>query len=161
MPATAHARTITVSMTLKNVFLAREGHFDVELREFRLAVGAQIFVAKTFHDLEVAVEPANHQDLLEDLRRLRQRVKLAVMHATRNEIIARAFGRRAREHGRFDFEEAHFVHGLANFENDFVAQREVAMRLGAAQVEIAVAQARFFGGVDFVFDGKRRRFGVV
>ena len=34
-----------------------------------------------------------------------------------------------------------------------MAQREVAVRLGAAQVEIAVAQARFFGGVNFVFDG--------
>ena len=146
---------------VKNIFLARERHFDVELREFGLAVGAQIFVAKTFDDLEVAVEAADHQDLLEDLRRLRQRVELAVMHAAGNEIVARAFGRRTREHGRFDFEEAQLVHGLANFEHDFVAQREVAVRFGTAQVEIAVAQARFFGGVDFVFDGKRRRFGVV
>ncbi len=145
----------------ENVFLARERHFEVELREFGLAVGAQILVAKTFDDLEVAVEAANHQDLLEDLRRLRQRVKLAVMHAAGNEIVARAFGCRAREHGRFDFDKAHLVHGLANFEDDFVAQREVAMRLRAAQIKIAVAQARFFRGVDFVFDGKRRRFGVV
>jgi len=80
-------------------FLAGEGHFQVELGEFWLAVGAEIFVAKTFHDLEVAVESANHEDLLEDLRRLRESVELAVMHATGHEIVAGAFGCGASEHG--------------------------------------------------------------
>ena len=40
---------------MKNIFLARERHLQVELREFRLAVGAQIFVAETLHDLKVSV----------------------------------------------------------------------------------------------------------
>ncbi len=111
--------------------------------------------------LEVAVEAANHQDLLEDLRRLRERVELAVMHAAGNEIIARALGRGAGEHGRFYFNEAHFVHDFANFEDNFVAQGEIAMRLGAAEVDVAIAQAGFFGGVDFVFDGEWRCFGVI
>ncbi len=146
---------------IEDVLLAREGHLDVELREFGLAVGAQIFVAKTFDDLEIAVEAADHQDLLEDLRRLRQRVELAVMHAAGNEIVARAFGRGAREHRRFDFEEAHFVHDAANLEKNFVAQREIGVLARTAQIEIAIAQARFFGGVGFVFDLKRRRFRVV
>ena len=146
---------------VEDVFLTREGHLDVELGEFGLAVGAQVFVAETFYDLKIAVEAADHQDLFEDLRRLRQRVELAVMHAAGDEIVARAFGRGAREHRRFDFEEAHFVHRFADFEDDFVAQREVGVLARAAQVEIAVAQARFFGGVDVVFDLKRRRFRVV
>ncbi len=145
----------------ENIFLARKGHFEVELREFGLAIGAQVFVAKTFDDLEVAVEAADHQNLFEDLRRLRQRIKLAVMYAAGNEIVARAFGRGAGEHGRFDFDEAHFVHGAANFDNDFVAQHEIVVRLGAAQVEIAITQARFFGGVGFLLDLKRRRLCVV
>lgn len=42
-----------------------------------------------------------------------------------------------------------------------VAQLDVPVRPRPAQVEIAVAQPRFFGGVDFVFNGKRRRFRVV
>ncbi len=145
----------------ENVLLARKRHFEVELGEFGLAVGAEIFVAETFYDLEVAIEAANHQDLLEDLRRLRERVELAVMHAAGDEIIARAFGSGASEHGRFDFDEAHFVHDFANFEDDFVAQCDIAMGLGATEVDVAIAQAGFFGGVDFVFDGERRRFGVV
>ncbi len=83
------------------------------------------------------------------------------MDAAGHQKIARAFGRRAREHGRFHFEEAQLVHDLANFQNDFVAQREIAVRLRAAQVEIAETQARLFRRVDFVFDRERRRFGVV
>ena len=35
------------------------------------------------------------------------------------------------------------------------------MRSRAAKIEIAVAQARFFGGVDFVFDREWRGFCVV
>jgi hypothetical protein len=158
MPATAQARTID---HMKNVLLSREGHFQVELREFELAVSALVFVTKTFHDLKVLVQPGNHQDLLENLRRLRQRIELPVMDAAGHQKIARALRRRAREHGRFDFEEAQFVHHLTDFENNAMAQCEIAMRLRTAQVQIAEAQARLFRGVDFVFNRERRRLGVV
>ena len=141
----------------ENGVLRGERNFQVQLREFGLAVGAQVFVAKTFDDLEVAVHPADHQDLLENLRRLRQRVKLPGMHAAGHQIIARALGRRAREHGRFDFIKAHLVHGLADFEDHAVAQREVLPRLRAPQVEIAVTQARLFVRGQVVFDHERRR----
>ena len=87
---------------------------------------------KQRHDLEVAVHAGNHQDLLEDLRRLRQRVELPVMNAARDEIIARAFGRRAREHRRLDLEKALLVERLANFENDAVAQLDIASAAAAA-----------------------------
>ena len=55
----------------------RERHLDVDLRELGLPIGAQVLVAEALHDLEVAIDAADHQDLLEDLRRLRQRVELA------------------------------------------------------------------------------------
>jgi len=57
--------------------LRRERDFEVELRELGLAVSPQVFVAKAFDDLEVAVHPGDHQNLFENLGRLRQRVKLA------------------------------------------------------------------------------------
>ena len=142
---------------VKNGVLRGKRHLQIELRELGLAVGAQIFVAKTFDDLEVAVHAADHQDLFENLRRLRQRVELPGMHAAGHQIIARALRRRAREHGRFDFVEAHLVHGLADFEDHAVAQREVLPRPRAAQIEIAVTQARLFVGGQFVFDHERRR----
>ena len=54
-----------------------ERHLDVELRELGLAVGAQVLVAEAAGDLEVAVEAGDHQELLVELRRLRQRVERA------------------------------------------------------------------------------------
>ena len=53
----------------------REGDFEIDLGEVGLAVGAKVFVAEAARDLEVAVEAGDHEDLLEDLRRLRQRVR--------------------------------------------------------------------------------------
>src|SRR5689334_19438260 len=57
--------------------LLREGHFEIDLGELRLAIGSEILVAETAHDLEVLFEPADHQKLLENLWRLRQRVEMA------------------------------------------------------------------------------------
>jgi hypothetical protein len=57
--------------------LTDERHLDVELGELGLAVGARILVAEAARDLHVAADAADHQDLLEDLRRLRQRVERA------------------------------------------------------------------------------------
>ena len=87
-------------------FGAREGDLQVDLGELGLTVGAQVFVAEAARDLEVLVEAGDHEDLLEDLRRLRQRVELAGMNAAGDEVVARAFGRGARHEGRFDLVEA-------------------------------------------------------
>ena len=62
---------------LEHEFLRRERDLDVHLRELGLAVGAQVLVAEAARDLEVAIHARDHQDLLEHLRRLRQREELA------------------------------------------------------------------------------------
>ena len=87
-------------------FLAREAHLEIDLRELKLAVGAEVLVAEAAGDLEVAVEAGDHEDLLEDLRRLRQRVELARMNAAGDQEIARAFGRGLGQDGRFDLQKA-------------------------------------------------------
>ena len=54
-----------------------EAHLHVELGELGLAVGAEILVAVAARDLVVALHPGHHQQLLEQLRALRQRVERA------------------------------------------------------------------------------------
>ena len=56
---------------LDNILLFNETHFAVDLRKLRLTVSTKVFVAETFHDLEITVETAHHQQLFECLRRLR------------------------------------------------------------------------------------------
>ena len=64
----------------KDVFLRREAQLDVKLIEFAgRAVRSRVFVAEARRNLEVLVEPGDHRELLELLRRLRKRVELSVV----------------------------------------------------------------------------------
>ena len=66
----------------EHVLLLDEAHLQVELVELAgRTVGARVLVAEAGRDLEVAVEARDHDQLLELLRRLRQGVELARMHA--------------------------------------------------------------------------------
>ena len=55
---------------LQHVLAGRERELEVELTKLELAVGAEILVPPAGRDLVVAVEPADHEQLLEELRRL-------------------------------------------------------------------------------------------
>src|ERR1019366_5843990 len=120
----------------ENRLRSRKADLQIDLRELGLAVGAQVFVAKAAHDLKVFVEARNHQDLFEELRRLRQRVELARINAAGHQVVARAFGGGARHEGRLDLVEALRVQMVANGNGNLVAQFDVAMQLGPAQVNI-------------------------
>ena len=76
----------------KNRLLLRKRNLQIDLRELRLTVGAQVLIAEAAHDLEIPVAPRDHQYLLEQLRRLRQRIKAPCMDPARNQIIPRALG---------------------------------------------------------------------
>ena len=43
-----------------NPLRLRIGHFEIDLGEFGLAVGAQVFVAETAHNLEIFIEARDH-----------------------------------------------------------------------------------------------------
>ena len=98
----------------ENALLLRKRHLDIDLRELGLAVGAEIFVAETAHDLEVFFEAAHHEELFENLRRLRQGIERARVDAAGNQVVARALGRGAPHERRFDFQESLCVERLAH-----------------------------------------------
>ncbi len=126
-----------------DLVLREERGLDVELSELRLAVGAQILVAETAHDLVVTIEARDHQQLLEDLRRLGQREELAGMGAARHEVIPRSLGSCLREHRRLEVDEAVRVEVGAHRAGDRKAQPQPLRHNLAPQVEIAIAQAHF------------------
>ncbi len=140
-----------------DVLFGHERRLDIELRELGLTVRAQVFVAEALHDLIVAVEARDHQQLLHELRRLRQREEVAGLRAARDQIVARALGRRLAEHRRLDVDEAVLVHELAQRASDGVAQTQVAHHLGAAQIEIAVTQPHLFRHRLVVVERRRLR----
>jgi hypothetical protein len=68
-----------------DLLFVHERHLDIDLRELGLAVGAQVLVAEAFDDLKIAVHPAAHEELLEELGRLGQGVELALIDAAGNQ----------------------------------------------------------------------------
>ncbi len=113
---------------LINIIGGDERHLHINLGEFRLAVGALVFIAEAFDDLDIAVKPGNHAELFVNLRRLRQREELARADPAGDQKVARAFGSGFTEDGRFDLNKilrmkvvAHHVIALAA-EDNVVAQ---------------------------------------
>lgn len=123
--------------------------------------GAQVFVAEAFYDLVVAVVAAHHQELLEGLRALRQRVKLAFVHAAGHHKVARAFGGAFDQEGRLQVHEALAVQKVAHGAVDPVAQGHVALQGRPAEVQVPILHAQLFAAVGFLLNGERRRGGVV
>ena len=146
---------------VEHVVLGDEAHLGVELHELVLAVGAQVLVAQAAGDLVVAVDAAHHQQLLEQLRRLRQRVERARLLARRHEELAGALRRRRHEHRRLDLDEALALHRRADRRVDRGADAQVALHALAAQVEVAVLEADVLVDVvGAVVDRERRRLGA-
>ena len=143
------------------VLLGDERHLHVELSELEPSVGARSLVAQAPHDLVVAVLAAHHEQLLELLRRLRQRVERARPQPARHEEVARPFGRRPGEDRRLDLDEALLVHVLAHQPHDVRAHRQHLRHLGTTEVEVAEAQPQILAGLDAVLDRERRCLGGV
>ena len=141
---------------------ADERRLDVDLRELRLAVGPQILVAEAPGDLEVPVVARDHEQLLVDLRRLRQRVELARVDAAGHEVVARPFGRGLGENRRLDLEKSAVAQVPARDLHEPVPQHQVLLQLGAPQVEVPVAKAEILGRQVLALgaghrDGRHRR----
>src|SRR6185312_12793946 len=126
----------------KHLLLPGEGHFQIDLRKFRLTVGAKVLIAETTYDLEILVEAGNHQYLLEQLRRLRQCVKRSRRHPAGDQIIARSFRRAARHEWSLDLQKSSAGKLVANGESYSRAQGDVGLHLRAAHIDVAILQAQ-------------------
>jgi hypothetical protein len=136
-----------------------EARFDVDLGELELAIGPEGLVPETADDLEIAVNPGDHEGLFELLRRLGQGVEASLIDAARDEEVPRPLGRGVGQDGCFDLEEAVPAHIVAYGEGRLVPEADVALHPGAPQVEVAVLQAELFGSLGRVGDDERRHLG--
>src|SRR5690606_33627874 len=88
------------------------------------------------------VEARDHRDLFQDLRRLRQREKLAGVNARRDDKVACPFRRRFQQYRRLDLKKAASVEVLADRPDRLRTHDDVLLKLRTAQVEIAVLEPR-------------------
>ncbi len=122
-----------------HVRLVHERRLDVDLRELRLTVGAQVLVAEAARDLVVAVHAAHHQDLLEELRTLGKREEVASSHAAGHEVVPGSFRRRPGQDRRLDLGEALALQVPSHAAEDARPLLQDLLHALPAKVQIAVA----------------------
>ena len=136
---------------------ADEAHLHVELGELRLAVGAEILVAVAARDLVVALHAGDHEQLLEQLRALRQRIEGAGLQPGGHQEVARALRGRPGQRRRLDLDEV--VGGQhrpgGGIDPGPQPDRVTGAAL-AAHVEVAVLQAGLLAGWLVELERQRR-----
>ena len=95
------------------------------------------------------------------LGRLGQGVEIARLHTTGYEEVARALRRALDKDGSLDFEEAVVVQVVADVLHGAMAQPEVFLHGGPAEVEVAVTQAQALVGFNVVGDVERGSLRLV
>src|SRR4051794_36862903 len=107
-----------------------------------MAAAAEDLVPEAAQELPVALEAGDHEEPLGELGRLRQRVPGAALHPARDDEVARALGSRAGHHRSLYLEEVALVQVAADRLRDRVAQSDVVLHRPAAEVDVAVSEAR-------------------
>ncbi len=144
---------------VEDLVTRRKRHLDVQLAELELPVGPQVLVAEADRHLVVPAEARDHQDLLEDLRRLGQREERPGLEPHGDEEVSGALGGGLREVRRPDVDEALLVHEAPHRRYDSCREPQVALHPLASQVEVAVAEADALVDVLLV-DLERERLGA-
>ena len=126
----------------EDLVLGGVAHLEVELGVLGLAVAALVLVSQGSSYLEVPLETGDHQELLELLGGLGQRVELPGVEAGRDQVVARAFGGRGREQRGLYLDKVAAIQKVPHVLDDPVAEEDVVAHLLAAQVEVAVLQAQ-------------------
>ncbi|CAB4600990.1 unannotated protein [freshwater metagenome] len=141
----------------ENFFLRNEAGFGVELHEFELAIGTEVFVAQATSNLVVAIDTANHAQLLEQLWALRQGIERTRRQTAGDHEIPCPFRRGRNEHWSFDFNETLIVHGPPQRGIDLGANTEVALHALGTKIDIAMSEAHHFIDLDTIVELERWR----
>ena len=124
-----------------DILLVDIAHFHIELRELRLAVSAEVLIAIATCELIVAFDAADHEQLLEQLGALRQRIPRTRHQTGRHKEVASAF-RGGLDEGRgLHLGEVHVFQRVARSLRHVGTQLQVALHLRTTQIKIPVLQA--------------------
>ena len=140
----------------KDIIFLYEAHLDINLGKLRLTVGTQIFIPETSGNLEVPFHSCNHQQLLVDLRRLRQRPETAVVDSGRNQIVTGTFRCRSCQDRSGNLNKSLFIQHAAGNHLNLMPQDQILLKRLSSEVEVPVLETDILTGIRIVCDRDRR-----
>ena len=146
---------------LHDLLFIHERCFNIDLSEFRLTVGTQVLVAETLGDLIIAIHACNHQNLLEQLRRLRQREEMTRVSAAGHQVVTGAFRSCLGQQRCFDIQKAVFVQEIADGVGHLGTEAQTLGHFRAAQIDITVAQTHVLAHIGVFIQQEGRCLGGV
>src|SRR5690606_30909010 len=146
---------------LHDLLFVHERGFNIDLGELGLTVGTQVLIAEALGYLVVAVHAGHHQDLLEQLRRLRQREELTLMGSARYQVVTGTFRRGAGQDRRLDVEEAVIIQIVADGVTDLGAEAQAIRHLRSTQIDVAVTQADILTDLRVLIQQERGGLGGI
>ena len=130
--------------SVEHILLFDKAHLQIKLVEFaRAAIGAAIFIAETWCNLEIAIKTGHHNQLLELLGRLRERIKFTRMQTRWHQKVTRAFRRRCGQNRCLEFGKTLANHAGADRLDNLRTQHDVGMWTATAQIKITIAEPCF------------------
>ena len=137
-------------------------HFGIELHELVLAICSQVFVTQASSNLVVPVDTSNHQQLLPQLRRLRQRIKRSRLFARRNQKFTGTLWSGWHQKWSLNLNKILGFHCATNCRVDLGSNAQVLLHPLAANIEIAELEANaFIHIVGTCIDWERRRLRCI
>ena len=143
-----------------HVFPGDEGHLQVDLGELGLPVGAEVLVAEAPGELVVPLQPADHQELLEQLRGLWQRVPVTRAQPHRHQEVPRPLRGGPGQVGRLHIDEPVVAHDVADQVGGLGADAQRPGHLLAPDVQVAVLEPDLFTQRHVALDRERQRVGL-
>ena len=145
---------------LEHILLLHKAHFHIHLSKLRLAVCTKVLIPEAPSHLIVPVNAAHHQELLEDLRGLGQRIEFTVVNPGGNQIVSCALGGRLGEHGCLHRQEAVGIQIVLGTLLHPVPELQASDHLRSAEIQIPVLEPQgLIAGTVLHREGQRVSLG--
>src|ERR1044072_4048143 len=94
--------------------------------------------------MKLLIETNEHAQMFEEMQLLEEDEKLSRKDARWNDVVTRAFRCRLDQDRCFDLGEPLRGHVATDLVDDAMAQKQVSLKLRAAQIEITILQTQIF-----------------
>ena len=135
-----------------DIFLADKCHLHINLRKLRLTICTEVLVAETLSNLVVALNTANHQQLLQQLWRLWQCVEVPALHPGWNQEVTSSLRSRFKQRWSLYLGKVTLMECLTKRKSKIRTHTKILCHLWTAQVNVAISQAKVLVNINVVLN---------